>query len=574
MPESEGSFAEQASMTIPASSICLLTLLFLVVAIPNEGIGQVTSSIQLTDVTVESGVSFRHTDGSTGKKFLIEAIASGMGSFDYDSDGRIDLYFVNGSQIVPSEPVESKGNGMYRNAGDFRFDDVSRQCGLDHKQFGLGVVVGDMNNDGFEDVYLSNYGPNALYLNNGDGTFQEVVNNEVLKRGHKVGGGVCMFDMESDGNLDLYVANYIRFDPSIPASMYRGRMTYGGPLLYGKEADDLIRNLGNGDFQNVSEESGVGRLAEWGMGTICVDYDQDGDTDVLVANDSTRNFLWENDGKGAFSEVALIAGFAFDHRGDVQGSMGLDAADFDGDLLLDVYQTAYVKQFATLYKGNGVGFEDVTPRVGAGLNTFYQVNWGTAFCDFDNDADKDIFVAHGHIHDNLDDLDDTVSFKLPNQILENLSGKKFVDVSSMAGTGLKVRESSRGAVADDFDNDGKIDIAVLNLRTAPTIMRNSSIDSNHWIELELVGVQSNRSAAGTKVKVTAGGKSQVLEVHCGRGYQSHFGKRLHFGLGSSLRVDSIEVMWHGGKSEVFRNILSDRVYWVGQNRGIQELELK
>jgi hypothetical protein len=561
-------------MTNLASPICSLTLLILVTATPNDGIGQVASSIQLTDVTVESGVNFQHTDGSTGKKFLIEAIASGMGSFDYDSDGRIDLYFVNGSQIVPNEPVESKGNGMYRNVGAFQFADVSRQCGLDHKQFGLGVVVGDMNNDGFEDVYLSNYGPNALYLNNGDGTFHEVVDNKVLQRGNKVGGGVCMFDMEADGNLDLYVANYIRFDPSIPASVYRGRTTYGGPLLYGKEADNLIRNLGDGNFKDVSEESGVGRLAEWGMGTICVDYDQDGDTDVLVANDSTRNFLWENDGTGAFSEVALISGFAFDHRGDVQGSMGLDAADFDGDLLLDVYQTAYVKQFATLYKGNGIGFEDVTQQVGAGTNTFYQVEWGTAFVDFDNDADKDIFVAHGHIHDNLDDLDDTVSFKLPNQILENLSGKKFADVSSMAGTGLKVCESSRGAVADDLDNDGKIDVAVLNIRTAPTIMRNSSTNTNHWIELELVGVQSNRSAAGTKVKVTAGGKTQILEVHCGRGYQSHFGKRLHFGLGSSLRIDSIEVMWHVGNTELFRNIVADRVYWIGQNKGIQELELK
>ena len=514
------------------------------------------TKIRFSDATASSGINFQHVDGSSGKHYLVETVASGMASFDYDLDGQIDVYFLNGSAIegisYPMPPI----NEMYRNDGDMRFIDVSRKCGLDDIGFGMGVTVGDYDNDGFPDVYLSNFGPNALYHNNGDGTFSKVTDQPVLACGSKVGGGVCMLDIEGDGDLDIYAAHYIQFDYDMrPPSTFRGRVVYGGPVLYPPEADTLLRNNGDGSFDDISRESGIGLSAEWGMGTVCFDFDVDGDTDIMVANDSTKNFLWENDGQGRFVDIALAAGVAYDHRGDAQGSMGVDVADFNGDLLLDIHQTAFTKQLATLYENMGSGFfQDSTLRTGAGAGTFYLVNWGNAFGDFDNDGDKDLFMANGHIHDNMDDLDDTVSYKLLNQVFENLSGRRFVDVSRMCGDGLAVKESSRSIAADDFDDDGHIDVVVLNSRTKPTLVHNQSVDHGHWVLLDLIGIQSNRSAVGSRVVITCGGKSQVLEVHSGRSYQSHFGSRLHFGLGNAQKIDRIDVHWHGGQVETFIDI--------------------
>ncbi len=551
---------------------CLLLVHF---AIPPEHVVlcQEPTRIRLTDYTDRSGIDFTHTDGSSGGRYLVEPVASGMASFDYDLDGRVDVYFVNGAPLKGSKTTDVPTNMLYRNLGGFQFDSVTGPSGLGDASFGLGVVCGDYDNDGFDDVYLSNFGPNALYHNNGDGTFSSVENQPALTRGDKTGGGVCMLDIDADGNLDIYATNYIKFDYQIPPSNFRGRVVYGGPLLYPKETDNLIRNVGNGSFVDISDEAGIGGTPGWGMGTICFDFDQDGDTDIFVANDSMRNFLWQNDGRGKFTDAAVLSGVAYDHRGDPQGSMGVDMADVDGDLLPDLYQTAYTKQFATLYKNVGGGlFEDATQRMGAGVGTFYPVNWGTGFCDFDNDGDKDLFIAHGHIHDNMDDLDDTVSYKIANQVLENRAGRKFVDVTKSAGSGLQIVESSRAIAIDDLDIDGRPDVVILNSRTRANVLKNESETPGNWLFLQLVGTQCNRSAAGTRLIVRANSKAQMLEVHCGRGYQSHFGTRLHFGLGNAVAADSIEVHWHGGAKESFENVKANSLVLIRQGMPLLHME--
>lgn len=526
-------------------------------------VAQSPSQIQFADVTDASGVDFTHSDGSSGKHFLVEAVASGMASFDYDNDGRIDLYFLSGAALEGTKYDRIPANELWRNVGQMKFTNETTYSRLGDSTFGLGVTVGDFDNDGFDDVYLSNHGANVLFQNLGDGTFSPVVQSS-LACGNSTGGGCCMLDIDGDGDLDIYAANYLQFDYDIPASEFRGRMVYGGPLLYPKETDHLLLNLGDGEFVDVSRERGIDSAREWGMGTICFDFDSDGDTDIFVANDSTRNLLYENDGDGNFEDIALLSGIAYDHRGDPQGSMGIDVADFNGDQEPDLFQTAYTKQQATLYQNLGGSFLDATLRTGAGKGSFYHVNWGTGFADFDNDGDKDIFFANGHIHDNMDDLDDTVSYRISNQVMENISGKKFLDVSATAGSGLEPKHSSRAIAIEDFNLDGKPDVAILNSREKATLLRNNSASRNHWVAFDLVGTQSNRDAVGTRVSVTAGGQTQVLEIHSGRSYQSHFGSRLHFGVGDMETIDMVEVSWHGHEIQKLQSLRVDSLYLIRQ----------
>jgi len=528
------------------------------------------SNLRFSDRTVASGIRFQHRDGSSGKHYLVETMAAGLASFDFDLDGSCDIYFINGAALRGTTYDAPPVNQLYQNQGDFAFRDVTEASGLGDVSFGMGCTIGDYDNDGFPDVYISNFGLNALYRNNGDGTFQ-LISNQAVERGDKLGSGCCMLDCDGDGLLDVYAANYTSDVYSVEVPVFHGRIVYGGPLLYPKASDNLIRNLGDGNFADISQVSGVATEAEWGMGTICLDYDQDGDTDIFVANDSTQNLLWENDGTGKFSDVAVLGGVAYDHRGDPQGNMGVDSADFDGDLMLDLHVTTFTKQFTALFRRDHQGFYDATRQVGTGVNTFYQVNWGTCFADFDNDADQDLFNANGHIHDNLDELDATVSYKMLNQVFENKWPKKFADVSNQCGDGLKILESSRGLVADDFDRDGLIDLVILNHRSLPSVLRNESLRAGNWICLDLVGTRCNRNAVGTRVVIQSAGKSQVLEVHSGRGYQSHFGSRLHFGLGKATKVEKIEVNWHVGEVETYTDLDVNQLYLLRQGASPMQL---
>jgi hypothetical protein len=304
------------------------------------------------------------------------------------------------------------------------------------------------------------------------------------------------------------------------------------------------------------------------MGTVCADYDRDGDTDIFVANDVAANFLYRNDGTGKFAEVGLLAGIAYDYRGSEQGSMGMEIGDYDNDGWLDLHQTSYQDELALLYRNLGDGtFEDVTLLSGAGAGTFAQVTWGNGLVDFDNDGDRDLFIACGHLYDNVEQFDDATSYRAQNILLMNTGDGKFVDVSNQSGDGLLVKQSSRGAGFDDLDNDGDVDVAILNSRSGPTILRNDSPRGNHWLQLRLQGTKTNRDAIGAQVKVVAGDLTQVDEVHSGRGYQSHYGLRLHFGLGKRERVDRVEVRWIGGGAEVFEDVGVDRLVTIKEGTG-------
>ena len=518
------------------------------------------SPIILHDVTAASGITFRHTDGGSGRHYIVETVTAGLATFDYDCDGLTDIYFLNGSPLPGTEAEEPRPrNALYHNDGEWRFTDVTEEAGVGDTGYGLGVAVGDYDNDGDPDLYVNNYGPNVLYQNNGDGTFGDVTAEAGVGNGDKVGAGASFFDMDADGDLDLYVANYIKFsyDRHILRTK-QGYPEYQSPLEYLAEPDTLYRNDGDGGFTDVSEQSGVARHAGTGMGMVCADYDRDGDTDVFVLNDVVRNFLFQNNGCGIFEEVGLRAGLAYNLHGLPLGSMGLDCADYDNDGWLDFFMTSFEQQLPVLYKNLGNGyFEDVTLSAEAGSGALAYVNWGTGLVDFDNDGDRDLFVACGHLQDHIDRYNDTTGYEVPNILLLNTGNGKFTNISGRSGDGMKVQLSSRGTGFDDLDNDGDIDAVILNSRREPTILRNDLRQPNHWVDLQLRGVTSNRSGVGAQVTVVAGDLVQVDEVHSGRGYQSHWGSRLHFGLGDHESVDRIKVRWLGGGVDILQNVAAD-----------------
>jgi len=525
---------------------------------------QAGGPIVLRDVTTKTGISFRHTDGGCGRRYIMETVSAGLALFDYDGDGDVDIYFLNGAPLRGAKVDVAPGNALYRNDGGFRFTDVTEKAGVGDTGYGLGVAVGDYDNDEDPDIYLNNYGPNVLYRNNGDGTFTDVTKRAGVGNGDKVGAGACFLDMDKDGDLDLYVANYLKFsyDAHVATHM-SGFPVYTGPTRYPPAPDTLYRNNNDGTFTDVSAESGVGAHAGWGMGMVCADYDNDGDTDVFIANDVSENFLFRNDGTGKFEEIGLISGVAYDVAGEAQGSMGVDCGDYNNDGLLDFHQTSYQRQLALLFKNLGRGlFEDVTLVARAGTGTLAHVTWGSSLVDFDNDGDRDLFIACGHLQDNVERYDDTLQYYARNILLMNIGDGKFLNVSDQCGDGLAVELSSRGAAFDDLDNDGDIDVVILNSRRQPTILRNDSANHNRWIQIRLRGVKSNRDGVGARVKVVAGDLTQIDEVHSGRGYQSHYGMRLHFGLGKRHRVDRIEVRWIGGGVDVVENVGVDRLVTI------------
>ncbi|MHC4324015.1 MAG: FG-GAP repeat domain-containing protein, partial [Planctomycetota bacterium] len=417
-------------------------------------------------MTKQTGISFVHTDGSSGKRYIVETVSAGLALFDYDGDGDIDIYFLNGAPLRGTSAKVPAKNALYRNDGDWKFTDVTDTAGAGDHGYGLGVAIGDYDNDGDPDIYLNNYGPNVLYRNNSDGTFTDVTEKAGVSNGRQVGAGACFLDIDKDSDLDLYVANYVDFTyENHQIVRFNGYPAYVGPMNYHPTPDTLYRNNGDGTFTDISEESGIAAHKGTGMGMVCADYDNDGDTDIYVGNDVAGNFIFENDGTGKFEEVGLFTGLAYDLSGTAQGTMGVDCGDYNNDCLLDFHVTSYQRDLATLYRNLGDGtFEDVTRVAGAGDGTLPHVTWGNGFADFDNDGDRDIFIACGHLHDNIELFDNVTSYHVQNILLENAGGEKFVNISGKCGDGLAANISSRGAGFDDLDNDGDIDAVILNSR--------------------------------------------------------------------------------------------------------------
>jgi hypothetical protein len=526
--------------------------------------GRVAGQVVFNDVTEETGITFKHCDGSSGQHYIMETVTAGLALLDYDNDGDIDIYFVNGSSLPGLEPDIPPRNELYRNDGGWTFTNVTDEAGVGDKGFGLGVAVGDYDKDGDPDIFVNNYGPDVLYRNNGDGTFTDVTEKAGLGGDDHFAAGAAFLDMDGDGNLDLYVSNYLKFTYDLYGPRYmRGVPVYRDPRQYPAAPDFLYRNNGDGTFTNVSVESGIGQQTGWGMGMVCADYDNDGDTDIFIANDESANFLFQNDGTGKFEEVGLIAGISYDLNGDEHGSMGVDCGDFDNDGWLDFYVTSYQSQLATLYRNLGDGtFQDVTLTSNAGAGTFPNVTWGNTIADFDNDGDRDIFIACGHLQDNIEKYSDSTTYFEQNILLLNTGDGTFVDASRSSGEGLLVKLSSRGAAFEDLDNDGDLDVVIQNSREQPTVLRNDTSNDNHWIQIRLQGKKTNRDGVGARVKVVAGDLTLIDEVHGGRGYQSHYGMRPHFGLGKHERIDRIEVRWIGGGVDVLKDVAVDRLLTI------------
>lgn len=525
-------------------------------------------AIRLEDVKAETGITFRHNHGGSGQGYIVEGMVAGLVLFDYDRDGHIDIYFLNGAPLKGTVLETPPRNALYRNNGDWTFTDVTDVAGVGDLGFGLGVTAGDYDNDGFPDLYLNNFGPNVLYRNNGDGTFSDVTSLADVRNGDKVGAGAAFLDIEGDGDLDLYASNYVDFtyENHVPI-IIDGKAYQAGPNYYHPVPDTLYRNNGDGTFTDVSGPSGIGAHAGPGMGMVCGDFDDDGDSDVFICHDGQPNFLFQNDGNGRFEEVALIAGVAYDFDGKENSSMGVDCGDCDNDGRLDLFMTDYQVEMPVLYRNVGHGlFEDATSAAGITNDLYPHVNWGTAFADFENDGDRDLFVACGHF-DRIEEIDDRTALKIPNFLLMNTGQGRYVDVSDQCGSGLQLVESSRGIGLDDLDNDGDLDVVVLNSHAPPHILRNESPTGNHWLQLQLIGIACNREAVGARVRVVAGPAVQVAEVHSGRGYQSHFGSRLQFGLGGRRGVDRVEVRWPGGGTEVFSDLAVDQLHVLVQGRG-------
>lgn len=521
--------------------------------------------IRLRDVTRQTGIHFVHTDGSAGHRYIVETVASGLALFDYDGDGDVDIYFLNGARL-PGTPTNGPAprNALYRNEGGWRFTDVTEAAGVGDTGYGLGVCTGDYDNDGDQDLYVNNFGPNVLYRNNGDGTFADVTREAGVAVGEHVGAGASFLDIDRDGDLDLFVANYVDFNfRNHHISYMNGLPAYVGPLNYPPTANVLYRNNGNGTFTDISVESSIAAHRGSGMGVIASDLDNDGDTDLVVGNDLRANFVFRNDGRGRFQEVGVAVGLAYDALGQVQGTMGVECADWNHDGWFDFYMTSYQRQLSTLYQNQkGTWFEDVTRRTGAGTDTYQHVTWGTGVVDLDNDGHRDLFIATGHLIDNVEQFDDTTHYAAPNIVLRNTGRGRFVNVSDQCGDGLHPRLSSRGAAFDDLDNDGDLDAVVLNSRREPTVIRNDSPAGPHWIQVRLRGTPSNRDGIGARVVVTAGDLTQIDEVHSGRSYQSDFGRRLHFGLGNRPAIGEIRVNWIGGATDVVRNPGIDRLITI------------
>jgi len=533
-------------------------------AFPAHSAGQ----IQFHDATRATGISFKHTDGSGGTRYIIEPMSAGVAVFDYDRDGDVDIYFLNGAPLKGS-PSGNPANALYRNDGGLVFTEVTEAAGVGDTGFGLGIAVGDYDNDGYLDVYVNNFGPNVLYRNNGDGTFSDVTAAAGVASGDRVGSGANFLDVDGDGDLDLFAANYVMWSFDDHVERHLGVwMVYPGPRDYLKNPNALFRNNGDGTFTDISEPSGIATHVGAGMGTVCADYDNDGDTDIVVANDDWGNFVFENDGAGNFTEVGLATGLAYDLNGAAQSSMGVACGDYNNDGWLDFEMTSYQTELATLYENlDGVFFDDVTRVTGAGAETLVDVTWGNGLVDLDNDGDRDLFIACGHLNDNVEEFSDLARYFTRNIVLMNTGDGKFVNVSSDAGDGMAVKLSSRGAAFDDLDNDGDMDVVIVNSRREPTILRNDSPGANHWTKIRLRGVKSNRDGVGAHVRVVAGDLTQMAEVHSGQGYQSHYGMQLHFGLGNRDRIDRIEVRWIGGGVDVLQNVQVDRLLTITEGEG-------
>ncbi|MEQ1828345.1 MAG: CRTAC1 family protein [Pirellula sp.] len=514
------------------------------------------SEIRFSEAAFAAGLRFDHTDGGDREPYLPTLMVAGVAIFDYDGDGWQDVYFLNNHSLT--NPLNKRqGNSLFRNRGDGTFVEVTDQAGARSFGFALGVVAADIDNDGDVDLLLSNYGPAELLRNNGDGTFSKEPNAFPLQNDSPMfGAGIACLDIDNDGLLDVFIGVYVDFSMERYREIAPRSFPYPpGPRDFPPSPDKLYRNRGDGSFEDVSVRSGIARYPGPSMGVICGDWDRDHDIDIFVCSDAAPNQLFVNDGTGKFEDLAVLRGVAFDFAGNANGSMGVDAGDYDGDGWEDLLITNYTDQTPVLYRNlDGALFEDVSRQTRVGREVLLHTNWGVGLVDFDNDRDPDVFFANGHFLKNIHSIDSRTSYRVANSLVLNDGMGRFQDISKSAGEGLSIAESSRGAAFGDLDRDGDVDAVILNANAPCSLLWNNSKPVGGWVSVRLVGKKCNRDAIGAEVIVRLGGTQLRQTVHAGRGYQSHYGTELHFGVGASKRIDSIDVVWPNGTIETFPGV--------------------
>ena len=535
------------------------------------------------DVSAEAGLTrWRHVMGTPEKTFILETVGSGVALLDYDNDGWLDIYLVNGSTYdAMSGKVSPPHAALFHNNQDGTFTDVAQRAGVTNDRWGFGVAVGDYDNDGWPDIYVTNFGKNRLYHNNHDGTFTDVAEKARVSLGNW-STGATFGDYDGDGRLDLFVPGYVHYDiahPPVPGSAvvafstceFRGLKVMCGPRGLQGEPDHLFHNSGDGTFTDVSVKAGVSDAnAYYGLTAVFVDLNNDGKVDLAVANDSTPNYLYINKGDGTFEDASYASGYALNENGRETASMGIAVGDYLNRGLLDLYNTVFSDDYNPLYRNDGGGnFSEVSYLAEIAEPTIPFLGWGTGFLDFDNDGWKDLFAANGHVYPGVDKSDWGTTFAERPLLFRNLRNGKFELVPPVKGAGLALLLTARGAAFGDLFNDGKIDVVINQLDNTPVLLRNVNSDKNHWVEFKLVGgPRSPRDAVGASVYLMAGGIRQRADVISGGSYASSNDPRLHFGLGNSSKVESVEIHWPSGAVEHPSLPAVDRIFTISEGKGV------
>ena len=539
------------------------------------------ATVVFSDITKASGLEkFLQRSGTPQKKTILETIGSGVALLDYHNDGWLDIYLLNGST---EEALRGKAAApramLFHNNHDGTFTDVTEKAGVANERWGVGVAVGDFDNDGWPDIYVANFGKNRLYHNNHDGTFTDVAE----KAGVALGGwsaGPTWGDYDHDGLLDLFVPGYVKYDINnppiagqggIPANFcqFRGIAVMCGPRGLPGEGDHLFHNNGDGTFTDVSVKAGVSDASHYyGLASVFIDVDDDGWVDLAVANDSTPNYLYRNKHDGTFEDESYASGFALSEDGREQASMGIAVGDYQRKGRMSLFTTTFSDDYKTLYRNDGKGsFSDVTYPAGLAGPTIPFLSWGTGFLDFDNDGWLDLFIANGHVYPEVDKQDWGTTWAERPQLFRNLDGNKFQEVPPATGSGLADVISARGAAFGDIFNDGEIDVVINNIDSHPTLLRNVLKTGHHWLEIRLIGSEkSPRDGNGAKVFLTAGGLRQRADVYSGGSYGSSSDPRVHFGLGTATSVESLEVLWPSGTKQKFTAPGIDRIITIREGQ--------
>jgi hypothetical protein len=538
------------------------------------------SPVQFVDVAEKAGLTVPNVWGGIDKKrVIIETKGSGLAFFDYDNDGWLDIYLTNGSRLDAHWPAgKAPTTHLYKNNRDGTFTDVTEKSGIGRSGWQTGVCVGDYNNDGWDDLFCTFWGHNILFHNNGNGTFTDVTAKTGLAQAHGRWGTGCSFlDYDRDGHLDLFVCNFVKLDPDKPPSIddasfcqWKGVPTMCGPRGLPGDTNILYHNNGDGTFTDVSEKAGILKPGpRYSITSASYDFDNDGWPDIYVAVDSEPSIFFKNNHDGTFTDIAVIAGCAYNDDGHEQAGMGLGVADYDCDGWFDIFKTNFADDTSNLYHNNGDGtFTDLSFNSGVGINNTY-VAWGCGFIDFDNDGWADIVQINGHVYPEIDKYNFGETFKNPRLVYKNLGNGRFKDVSAEMGPGITARYSSRGAAFGDYDNDGGMDMLILNMNELPSLLHNVGGNKQNWIKLKLIGTKCNRTAIGARARVITGKHIQMDEVNSGASVMSQNDLRLHFGVGTAETIDAIEVKWPTTqKVERFMQIKVNQILTIREGEGI------